>query len=420
MKPLHLVCFSTLLLRNSFPQLLRSNSLSYSSRYQPQDVADGLCPQLAGLPWLQYLRFPQCSLHQGPGPYNLCRAESGSMSSSGSHYAQHNVRRLTDLFLISSGDVMDVIVAGQRQEAKERVIFFGGDVQDYPENMLSHRDNGKYVRWNSVSTAGRLCERFPTAMVLVVKPHHMHLKTFSVYSQFVQSNDFGCPTHSSDFGAWKRLVDVYEEAVGLALSPSHDTHSGSDPQSGNSVSSKAGVAENSCGGSEVPQSHSLPSGQNAAADSEETKAEASEGTVVDRRLGQTIPDVPVHLIGFSKGCIVLNQLVHELESEQDNSRIKKFIGQIQSMTWLDGGHSGGSNTWVTDPDAVGHLLPLGISIHVHVTPYQVKDPMRRWIGKEKRRFVELLRKDGAKVADKLHFEDEPRSIENHFRVLEEF
>ncbi|KAL8578617.1 hypothetical protein ACOMHN_007075 [Nucella lapillus] len=342
------------------------------------------------------------------------------MSGAGFDNPKHNIRRLADL-PDGFGELMDIIVGGQLQEATEHVIFFGGDVQDYPENMQSHRDNGKYVRWNSVSTAGRLCERFPDAMVLVVKPHHMHLRTFSVYSQFVNSNDFGCPTHTPDFGAWQRLRNVYEEALGRVLIPACDASV--TPSISNSVGSKAGATEQTCVSSGGPQTSGLPSRQNAGAWSEETVCDSAKEKTVDRSPGGAVAEpleVPVHLIGFSKGCIVLNQLVQELEHAENDDNVQKFIGQVQVMTWLDGGHSGGSNTWVTNPVALARLATLGIHIHVHVTPYQMKDPMRKWIGKEKRRFVEVLLKAGAKVTDKLHFEDEGRSIENHFRVLEEF
>lgn len=267
-------------------------------------------------------------------------------------------------------------------------------------------------------------------MILVVKPHHMHLKTFSVYSQFVQSNDFGCPTHTPDFGAWQRLVAVYAEAVGIVFGSAKGRASNMGVYSNTGVQSQVpmnrsavagAISENANNGSgDSASSTSLPSqvvdtasavGSSPAQDvsSEPSASKASEQSTVS-----------VHLIGFSKGCIVLNQLLYELEGVENNSQVQSFISQIRTMTWLDGGHSGGSNTWVTDQAILRRVAALHINIHVHVTPYQVKDEMRRWIGKEKRRFVELLQKAGANVTDTLHFDDEPKSIENHFRVLEVF
>ncbi|XP_070212124.1 mitochondrial protein C2orf69 homolog isoform X2 [Littorina saxatilis] len=337
---------------------------------------------------------------------------------------------------LGSGDhTMDVIVAGKRHGAQEHVIFFGGDVQDYPENMESHRDNGRYVRWNLLETAERLCERFPSALVLVMKPHHMHLKTFSVYSQFVQSNNFGVPTHTPNYGAWERLVSVYEEAVGIVLGPARSRNDGVNCNQNGCGGSDAGAA---AAVSEPPVQESGDSKTSSPPPDQDTEQQSPAGCLPqDVSAGESqsanrdsdslaassvspLLDVPVHLVAFSKGCIVLNQLLQELNALEKNQAVHKFVLRVRTMTWLDGGHSGGSNTWVTDPGALERLAALGVEIHVHVTPYQVKDEMRVWIGKEKRRFVELLQKAGANVHDTLHFDNEPKSIENHFRVLEVF
>lgn len=131
------------------------------------------------------------------------------------------------------------------------------------------------------------------------------------------------------------------------------------------------------------------------------------------------------------------------------------------MYWLDGGHSGGSNTWITSPAILKSFAALKhINIHIHVTPYQVsaylfffsKDPFslvmnvnlsaytyifwmiiwsfkflsqvqdenRPWIRKECKKFYDILRRIGAKVSYTLHFEDEPASLMSHFRILNEF
>ncbi|KAK7499383.1 hypothetical protein BaRGS_00009358 [Batillaria attramentaria] len=273
----------------------------------------------------------------------------------------------------------DVVVAGRRADATEHVLFFGGDVQDYPEEMMSHRDNGQYVRWNSLATAALLCRRFPSAMVMVIKPHHMHLKTFSVYSQFVESSDFGCPTHSANYGACQRLLEIQDRGL-MGIPPLVDRR-------------------------QVMVKQHIP---------------RAVQTAVPRLPVTDPPKVPVHLIGFSKGCIVLNQLIFELGHVKEDKSLSTFLSQVHAMTWLDGGHNGGSNTWVTDPQVLQQLAALSVDVTVHVTPYQVKDSMRKWIGKEKKKFVELLVKAGAKVSDNLHFDDLPVSIDNHFRVLEVF
>ena len=50
----------------------------------------------------------------------------------------------------------------------------------------------------------------------------------------------------------------------------------------------------------------------------------------------------------------------------------------------------------------------------------MKDPMRAWIGKEKKRFVDILRRKGVKITDVMHFEDMAPSIECHFDILNVF
>lgn len=126
------------------------------------------------------------------------------------------------------------------------------------------------------------------------------------------------------------------------------------------------------------------------------------------------------LVGFSKGCVVLNQMVYELAGARADPLMSPFARSISDMFWLDGGHPGGSETWVTDKQVLKELASSGVSIHAHVTPYEVRDPMRAWVGREYGCFVEALQEFGACPSKKLHFEDEPASIENHFRVILEF
>lgn len=75
---------------------------------------------------------------------------------------------------------------------------------------------------------------------------------------------------------------------------------------------------------------------------------------------------------------------------------------------------------MTDDELLRLLAYLTIEVHVHVTPQQVCDPNRTWIREEEKEFVEKLRFYGVSVREMLHFEQEERSLENHFRVLNEF
>ena len=101
-------------------------------------------------------------------------------------------------------------------------------------------------------------------------------------------------------------------------------------------------------------------------------------------------------------------------------RIKALLLQVKVFYWLDAGHSGGHGAWIIDDTLLKLLASLKAEIQVHVTPQQVCDPHRTWIGEEEREFVDRLRYYGAKVEETIHFEHEERSVEKHFRVLEMF
>lgn len=120
---------------------------------------------------------------------------------------------------------------------------------------------------------------------------------------------------------------------------------------------------------------------------------------------------PVKLIGFSKGVVVLNQILRELSSSSDT------VVKISTIMWLDGGHNGGQGIWPTDKKLLETLVDKNISVDVRVTPYQVKNTNRPWIGREEKSFTSTLIRLGAKISRKLYFEDQPASIDNHFSVI---
>lgn len=71
----------------------------------------------------------------------------------------------------------------------------------------------------------------------------------------------------------------------------------------------------------------------------------------------------ITLIGFSKGCIVLNQFLYEFHylktATADN--VLQIVSKITDMYWLDGGHSGvEKNTWISSRDLLETLTGLGM------------------------------------------------------------
>ncbi len=70
---------------------------------------------------------------------------------------------------------------------------------------------------------------------------------------------------------------------------------------------------------------------------------------------------------------------------------------------------------------VFYLFFEGISIHVHVTPYQVQDDHRPWIRKEEKAFTDLLKRLGCTLTRHLHSSESTCSnLFTHFEVLENF
>lgn len=247
------------------------------------------------------------------------------------------------------------------------VVFFPGDIQNFHQEMAMQPDASPWLSFSLERVALALGARFPGRHVWLVRPSLLHLHKFSCYTNFVSCDLFGAPKHSPDYGAIRHLRAL----LGYAME-------------------RAAIAEPlpPLGGASVPAP--LPTG------------------------------FSLILVGFSKGCVVLNQIVHELASAGTDPELRQFLASISDMYWLDGGHPGTGDTWVTDKQALGELASSGMAVHAHVTPYEVCDPARAWVGREHQCFVKTLEELGARITQNLHFEDEPACIANHFRVIEEF
>ncbi|XP_069589724.1 mitochondrial protein C2orf69 homolog [Ranitomeya imitator] len=291
----------------------------------------------------------------------------------------------------------DVLLCPPRSRAQRphHVVYFPGDVQNYRDIMAKHSENFRWKCWSLEDISAILSDRFPASYIWIVKPSRMHLHKFSCYDNFVSSNMFGAPKHSTDLGAFRQLyallVNAFTMAQNAFLSESNKYIINTDY-------SHSGYSTNGCN--------------------------SEEGDTKDPAVYLGHPSVKGSLsftvIGFSKGCVVLNQLLHELQEAKKDKEINSFLANIESMYWLDGGHSGGSNTWVTCPDILKVFAHTGIAVHTHVTPYQVSDSMRSWIGEEQKKFTELLKGYNVMVDDHLHFAYETPSLDNHFRVHEVF
>nr|XP_057938416.1 mitochondrial protein C2orf69 homolog [Doryrhamphus excisus] len=252
-------------------------------------------------------------------------------------------------------------------QLSKHLVFFHGDIQNFQDEMVLQPEGVQWLSWSLEQVAVTLGRRFPQHHIWVVRASRMYLHKFSCYHNFVESNMFGAPQHTSysaNGGALHHLRALLSHAMERAGLP-------------NTLHPQGGAAT-------IPPGFSLT------------------------------------VVGFSKGCVVLNQMVYELAGARADQHMWDFVKSISDMFWLDGGHPGGSETWVTDKQVLHQLAASGIGIHAHVTPYEVCDPMRAWVGREHRRFIKTLEEFGASLFHKIHFEDKPPCIENHFRVIQEF
>lgn len=232
--------------------------------------------------------------------------------------------------------------------------------------MLKHRDNKQHVEWDLECTCSLLHNHFPGDVILVIKPSKMGLLTFSCFQNFVEVNNFGAPTYSKNIDSLQHLHALLLN-IEEVLKSQHQNKTGRF----NFVSKQ---------------------------------------------------DVPIKLIGFSKGSVVLNQFLYSFSALKDNpvEEIAQFTNRISDLYWLEGGHSGSAETWVTNRGVLENFAKMKITVHIHVTPYQVFCDTRPRIGKEERFFRETLQRLGVKVLRTLYFEEEPRCIENHFKILKVF
>ena len=122
MKPQHWVCYTALLAR-VFPALCSSKKPLINSGRQCHRTGS-YCPEL----WLA-AGYSTDRSAAGEGRAEKKPGLSTTMSQTGLDYSQHNVQCLKDLGSDCDNGRMDVIVAGKRHDAKEHVVFFGGDVQ---------------------------------------------------------------------------------------------------------------------------------------------------------------------------------------------------------------------------------------------------------------------------------------------------
>ena len=136
---------------------------------------------------------------------------------------------------------------------------------------------------------------------------------------------------------------------------------------------------------------------------------------------------PLVVCGFSKGGVVCNQLLAEVaqlpDVPADQPGAAQLLARVTAVHLLDVGLSC-RGAYLTDPavaTALGRQCAASeLRVCLHGTPRQWRDPSRRWLGMEKERSLAVLRGAGVRVACREYFEDEPPSLEMHFRCVDAF
>lgn len=145
------------------------------------------------------------------------------------------------------------------------------------------------------------------------------------------------------------------------------------------------------------------------------------------------PSLPIIYCAFSKGCVVLNQLCKELSiiknlnessfsQEDQSSQLNDFLKQVKHLIWLDGGHSGTCDSWLTNEETIELIEKFNWACYVYVTPYQLKS-RKFWAIEEYQKFIDILIKYKVKMKNIYYFqekEDEDYDVNLHFELLKHF
>lgn len=126
----------------------------------------------------------------------------------------------------------------------------------------------------------------------------MERKTFSCYDNFVNSNSVGAPTHGPEGTALTHLASLVAEALRkaqvLQTCIGDEYHAADQGSEGNNIDdSSQSLCKNNLHGTT-----DFPTVSDHCLQTELKETEFSEVT----------------LIGFSKGCVVLNQIITELHA----------------------------------------------------------------------------------------------------------
>lgn len=144
---------------------------------------------------------------------------------------------------------------------------------------------------------------------------------------------------------------------------------------------------------------------------------------------------PLLLFGFSKGGVVLNQILAEIScllepscTQNLSSSIFELVKQFKEIHFVDVGLNT-LGAYLTDRKTLERLTKFmdvfdqSLDIYVHGTPKQWKDSSRPWIEEEKDIFVstlqELTEGQNFHVYEKFYFQNLEGNLQLHFQIFDE-
>ena len=265
--------------------------------------------------------------------------------------------------------------------------------------MNQSRENRQYERWNLVATGEILCRRFFDASIAIIRPNEMKDGIFSRFDSFIHSSLRNSIVRLIRFSNFLPSTTEYGDPI------SYDT------------TDLIGLQQLRALDEQLSQQTTFVL----------LKKHSSS---YFRSFGFSSSTSEITLVGFSKGCVVLNQLLEELTAlrlAKGPVDLSKFASRIRRFIWLDGGHNNGEHAmiWPTDDNLLNTLLDNQIDIEIYVTPFQINssNPYKIHHTKQYGKFLELLQTRLANVRNyrnEMFFANERASIEKHFELLTVF
>lgn len=242
------------------------------------------------------------------------------------------------------------------------VLYFGGDLQNTRQTMALHITDGlsRFIENYCYESIGeRLHKCYPNHHVLIVRPKAFYKNTFAVYSQYLNIKD---KQGTPDFGG--------------------------------------------TGGGDEPKD-----------------AWKQVASILLERFGPKLEQVETTIVGFSKGCTVVNGLIMQSENVSNYDWLV-----LKEIVLLDSGHNGQDLAWIVQEGTLRNAFASS-KIELPRLVTGISDYQREgkpWIGQEYDVFCKEVQKiqEERKDLDWKQFEvkkaGKTASLDDHFRLLDEF